>query len=87
MRKFLFYILVSLVLSTNAYAIPCDFILNQDLKHICLALKEKSITECNFVQDNDFKYGCLAEVTKRSSYCDFIKDNDLKYLCKVRSEL
>lgn len=87
MRKFLFYILVSLVLSTNAYAIPCDFILNQDLKHICLALKEKSISECNFVQDNDFKYGCLAEVTKRSSYCDFIKDNDLKYLCKVRSEL
>lgn len=87
MKKFLFSLLTILVLSTNAYAIPCDFISNQDLKHICSALKEKSITECNFIQDNDFKYGCLAEVSKHSNYCDFIKDNDLKYLCKVRSEL
>ena len=87
MKKNLLTIFSLMILCSNAYAIPCDFITNNDLKHICNALKEKSITECNFVQDNDFKYGCLAEVTKRSSYCDFIKDNDLKYLCKVRSEL
>lgn len=87
MKKFLFSLLTLLVLSVNAYAVPCDFITNNDLKHICKALKEKSMNQCNFVVDNDFKYGCLAEVTKRSSYCDFIKDNDLKYLCKVRSEL
>lgn len=86
MKKIFLTFLLTMIFS-NVYAIPCDFISNQDLKHICLALKEKSITECNFVQDNDFKYGCLAEVTKHSNYCDFIKDNDLKYLCKVRSEL
>ena len=87
MKKFLLIIFGIMLLFSNAYAIPCDFIINNDLKHICMALKEKSINQCNFVVDNDFKYGCLAEVTKHSNYCDFIKDNDLKYLCKVRSEL
>ena len=87
MRKFLFNILALLVLSTNAYAVPCDFIDNNDIRYLCKAIEEKSTSQCYFINDNDFKYGCLAEVSKQSSYCDFIKDSDLKYLCKVRSEL
>lgn len=87
MKKLLLIIFSLVLFYSNAYAIPCDFISNQDLKYFCKALKEKSTSECNFIQDNDIKYGCLAEVSKSSSYCGFIKDNDLKYLCKVRSEL
>ena len=64
MKRILLTIFSLMLLCSNAYAIPCDFISNSDLKHVCKALKEKSTSECYFVQDNDFKYGCLAEVSK-----------------------
>ena len=87
MKKILLTIFSLMILCSNAYAIPCDFISNSDLKHFCRALKEKSVSECNFIQDNDIKYGCLAEISKNTSYCSFIRDKDLEYLCRVRSEL
>lgn len=87
MKKLLSIILLCIMICENAYAVPCDFIDNNDIRYLCKAIEEKSTSQCYFINDNDFKYGCLAEVSKQSSYCDFINDNDLKYLCKVRSEL
>ena len=85
MCKYLF--LFTILFTSTAYAVPCDFITNSDIKNFCYALKDKSDIECNFIQDNDIKYACLAEVNKNSNECEYISDNDLRYLCKMRSEL
>lgn len=40
MKNFLFSLLTLLVLSVNAYAVPFDFITDNDLKYLCKVRSE-----------------------------------------------
>lgn len=81
-----YLILFTILFTSVALAVPCDFISNDDIKHFCYALENKSSNECNYIQDNDIRHACLAEVEKNNSECNYIQDNDLRYLCEVRSK-